>query len=82
MSGKQIMDSCNISPQTLRKLCKTHNIPLHKFNTIYKDIFIPLEFIEKYITDDKYITGYDLLKISSIDKNQKIFPTPGITKCD
>lgn len=71
MSGKQIMDSCNISPQTLRKLCKTHNIPLHKFNTIYKDIFIPLEFIEKYITDNKYITGYDLLRISSIDKKSK-----------
>ncbi len=73
MSGKQIMDSCNISPQTLRKLCKTHNIPLHKFNTIYKDIFIPLEFIEKYITDDKYITGYDLLRKSSIDKKSKKF---------
>ncbi|MCU5515503.1 hypothetical protein OCF62_13085 [Bacillus wiedmannii] len=71
MSGKQIMNSCNISPQTLRKLCKTYNIPLHKFNTTYKDIFIPLEFIKKYITDNKYITGYDLLRISSLDKKSK-----------
>ncbi|MEC2390015.1 hypothetical protein BK709_01030 [Bacillus thuringiensis serovar shandongiensis] len=71
MSGKQIMDSCDISPQTLRKLCKTYDIPLHKFNTIYKDTFIPLEFIEKYIMNDKYITGYALLKISSLDKKSK-----------
>lgn len=71
ISCKQVIDNCGISTQTLRKLCKKYNIIPHKFDTTYNHIFISRELVKKYITDERYIHGYDLLRISSLDKKSK-----------
>lgn len=71
MSYNTILRTYGLSSQTLKKIIKSNNLESDFFGNTYDHIFLAKKLVKKYISDDDFISGYELLATLGIDKRSK-----------
>lgn len=75
ISFNEVISTCNISSQTLRKIIRKYNIPFISSGQTYNQYYLKKEDVVKYIKDDTLIDCYELMSYLSVEKiNNNKFP--------